>query len=84
MGREKKVMTLDNVKLKVRRGGGQNCGAEFMSYLACMDPETGSDAGCGQFKQALTACMERAKEYKGRHKPPINYHLQQFLRRFKK
>mmetsp|Transcript_10775 Transcript_10775/g.23442 ORF Transcript_10775/g.23442 Transcript_10775/m.23442 type:complete len:85 (+) Transcript_10775:109-363(+) len=84
MGRIR-TATLDAIKIKVPRGGAAPCGAEFIGYLGCIDAKTGSDAHCAEVRQALVRCMATASsQYRSRHKAPINYHLAQFVKAFKR
>ena len=72
---------MEELKLKVRRpGGGNPCAGEVVSYLTCLDANGGNEEMCKAVRQTLVSCMTaHAKAWQGhkRHKPPINFHLQQ-------
>jgi len=76
---------IEDVRIKVPRGGGsQPCGAEMISFLSCLDANSGDERQCGAARQSLQACMQATRAVKTRHKVPINFHLKQFLRNMKK
>mmetsp|Transcript_9770 Transcript_9770/g.19757 ORF Transcript_9770/g.19757 Transcript_9770/m.19757 type:complete len:89 (+) Transcript_9770:65-331(+) len=75
------------VKLSTRRGGGGgSCAAEFATYLACLDRTQGNEEECKPLREALRRCMVAANTgpRANRHKPTINYHLQKFIKSFKR
>mmetsp|Transcript_65810 Transcript_65810/g.130436 ORF Transcript_65810/g.130436 Transcript_65810/m.130436 type:complete len:89 (-) Transcript_65810:245-511(-) len=88
MGRLRSTTLIDDVRVKVPRGGGpQPCGAEMIGFLACLDANSNDDRQCAQAREALSACLGAAARQgnsRPRHKMPINFHLQQFLRNIKR
>lgn len=82
------ALDLMDVKIKVpRRAGSAPCGAEMVSYIACLDVNKNDEAKCTKMRQALGQCMEAAVSSgatRRKHKPPINFHLKQFLRNVKR
>lgn len=86
-----KISTVDlmDVKVKVPRKSGKTpCGAEMVSFLACLDLNGGDEAKCTSVREALATCVQAARQggEQGRrlHKMPINFHLRTFLRNMKK
>ena len=79
---------LADVKVKVQRNpGSAPCGAEMVSYIACLDVSGGDDSKCGNAREVLGKCMQAAMASgasKRKHKAPINFHLKQFLRNVKR
>ena len=78
----------ENVRLPTKaRGGGGACAAEFAAYLSCLDAQDGKEEACRAPREALSRCMFAAAASargQNRHKPPINYHLQKFIKGFKR
>ena len=80
---------LASVRAKVRRGGGgAGCGPELAAYLACLDAKDRDEEACRGVRDALSKCMANAVEtnrlHGGRHKLPVNFHLQKFAKAFKR
>ena len=70
--------SLDDLKVKVRRGSAPPCGPQLVGYLSCLDAKGGNNASCTEMRLALDRCMALAgPKPKKQHKPPINYFLQQ-------
>ena len=70
--------SLDDLKVKVRRGSAPPCGPQLVGYLSCLDARGGNNASCTEMRLALDRCMALAgPKPKKQHKPPINYFLQQ-------
>jgi hypothetical protein len=77
MGKQGRA-SLDDIKVKVKRGAASPCGPELMGYLGCLDGNSGSDARCAGIRAALERCMATAPPRpRKQHKPPLNYFLQQ-------
>lgn len=76
-----------SVRLPTRAGGGGgSCSTEFVAYLACLDKEEGKEETCRVPREALSRCMyaAAANARNNTHKVPINYHLQKFIKGFKR
>lgn len=70
--------SLDDIKVKVKRGAASPCGPELVGYLGCLDGNSGSDTRCAGIRAALERCMATAPARpRKQHKPPLNYFLQQ-------
>ena len=69
-------------------GGGAGCGPELAAYLACLDAKDRDEEACRGVRDALSKCMANAVEtnrlHGGRHKLPVNFHLQKFAKAFKR
>ena len=77
--------TRSGVPLMAACGG--TCSAEFVAYLGCLDMNEGKEEACRAPREALSRCMFAAAASargQNRHKPPINYHLQKFIKGFKR
>jgi hypothetical protein len=72
---------LEEVKVKVKRNAGNSsCGAEMVGFISCLDANGGDERLCATARDALGRCMELAARSglnRRRHKPAINFHLQQ-------
>ena len=67
-------------------GGGGSCSTEFVAYLACLDVQDSKEEACRVPREALSRCMyaATANARNNTHKVPINYHLQKFIKGFKR
>ena len=80
--------SLEAVRAKVRRGGGgAGCGPELAAYLACLEAKDRDEEACRGVRDALSRCMAAAVEtnkHRSRHKAPVNFHLQKFVKSFRR
>jgi len=78
MGNSTRKASLDDIKVKVKRGSTAPCGPELMGYLGCLDANNANDAQCASIRFNLERCMKAAGARPQKlHKPPLNYFLQQ-------
>lgn len=85
MGGKHGRASLEDIKVKVKRGAASPCGPELVGYLGCLDANGGSDARCAGIRAALERCMVlSAARPRKQHKPPLNYFLQQLVKSFKR
>merc|ERR1712086_1186359 len=69
-----------------RAGGGGACSVEFTAYLTCLDKTQANEEECKTLREALRRSMYAANAgpRANRHVVPINYHLQKFIKSFKR